>query len=357
MPLMIKWGNLMKKKGYILLKAAVVFGITLAFIMPGSAAVRNDKLISATPTVTVNSKPIAGSHSCSSLFTDDFESYEDFALDFPPWTQYDGDGQQAWGFQSTNFTNEYYVGSYIIFVPSMTDPPLTGVDPHSGLKYAACFDAVPTDILNDDWIITPALTSGGQQFYVGIHCVNHDSFFLCVDDFACDEIQPGTVNVSFWARTGSTQYEKDRFQVGISTKTNDPSDFAIITPEPYVEPPTSWKKYTYTVDLGGIELPELAVNIAGGIGAKATITNSGNGNATNCTATFTITGGLIISPSGKTKTVSIGTIAPNNATATAKCMIIGFGKPTITVTVACNEGVTASATYTPKFLLLFILLG
>ena len=346
----------MKRKVYALLEAVVVFGITLAFIMPGSATVQNNKL-SSTTLVTINSAPVKGSQTCSSLFTDDFESYEDFTLDFPPWTQYDGDGQQTWGFQSTNFTNEYYVGSFIIFVPSMTDPPLSGDHPHSGLKYAACFDAEPTDILNDDWMITPALTSGGHQFYVGIHCVNHDSFYLCIDDFACDEIQSGTVNVSFWARTGSAQYEKDRFQVGISTKTNDPSDFAIITPDPYVEPPTSWKKYTYTVELGSIAQPELAVSIAGGIGATATITNSGNGNATNCTATFTITGGLIFSPSGKTKTVSIGAIAPNNATGTAKCMILGFGKPSITVTVTCNEGVTASATYTPKFLLLFILLG
>ena len=347
----------MKTKGYKLLKAGVVFGIVLALLMPVTAAAPKNKSISMTTPVIVGSEPIAGSHTTSSLFTDDFESYEDFTLDFPPWTQYDGDGQDTWGFQGINFTNEYYVGSFIILVPSMTDPPLTGSDPHSGLKYAACFDAISTDILNDDWMITPALTSGGKQFYVGIHCVNHDSFYLCIDDFACDEVQPGTVDVSFWGRTGSSQYEKDRFQVGISTKTNDPSDFAIITPEPYVEPPTTWKQYTYRVELGGIAQPELAVSLAGGVGAKATITNSGNGNATNVTAVFTITGGLIFSPSGKTKTVSVGLIGPNNATGTAKCMVIGFGKPTITVTVTCDEDVTASATYTPKFLLLFILLG
>jgi hypothetical protein len=347
----------MKKNRYIVLKAAVAIGIALAFLMPVSAETRNTKQTSTTSNDIVSFGYSAGPKTSSTLFQDDFESYEDFALDFPPWTQYDGDGQETWGFQSVNFTNEYYVGSYIIFVPSMCDPPLTGSDPHSGLKYAACFDAVPTDILNDDWMITPALTSGAKEFYVGIHCVNHDSFYLCIDDFACDEIQPGTVNVSFWARTGSSQYEKDRFQVGISTKTNDPADFAIITPDPYVEPPTSWKHYFYVVDLGGIAQPELSVSIAGGLGATATITNAGNGNATNCAAVFTISGGLIFSPSGKTKTVSVGTIAPNNATGTAKCMVIGFGKPTITVSVTCDEGVTATATYTPKFLLLFFLIG
>jgi hypothetical protein len=345
-----------KKKTYILLKAAVVFAITLAFFMPGSAAVLNKKLSSTTTDLTVGSEPKIKNVAYLALFEDNFESYEDFTLDFPPWSQYDGDGEQTWGFQTTNFTNEYYTGSYIIFVPTMTEPPLTETA-HSGLKYAACFDAVPTDILNDDWMITPVLTSGDVEFYVSIHCVNHDSFYLGIDDFAINEVQPGTIEISFWAKTGSSQYEKDRFQVGVSTKTNSPSDFVIITTEPYVEPPTSWTQYVYTVELAGVAQPELAVSIVGGLGATATITNSGDANATNCTATFTITGGLILLPSGGTKTMTVGTVVAAGGTGTAKTMIFGLGKPTITVTITCDEGVTASATYTAKFLLLFLLLG
>ena len=346
----------MKTKTYMLLKAAVVVGMTLAFMIPGSAEVLPNKQISTIPNNIIRSET-RPANPASALFQDDFESYEDFTLVFPPWAQYDGDEQQTWGFQSTNFTNEYYVGSYIIFVPSMTEPPMSGDTAHSGLKYAACFDAVPTDILNDDWMITPALTSGGHSFYAAIHCVNHDSFWLGIDDFAVNEVQPGTVEISFWAKTGSPQYEKDRFQVGVSTKTNSSTDFVIITPEPYVEPPTSWTHYVYTAELGGMAQPKLAVSIAGGLGATATITNSGDANATNCVATFNITGGLILVPSGRTKTVTVGTIAPANATGTAKTMVIGLGKPTITVTVTCDEGATASATYKPKFLLLFFLLG
>jgi len=346
----------MKKKAYILLKTAVVFGITLAFIIPGSAAVLNTKLISPTTNIIVSSESGPRNVAYSALFEDNFESYEDFTLDFPPWTQYDGDGEQTWGFQSINFTNEYYVGSYIIFVPSMTDPPLNDTA-HSGLKYAACFDAVSTDILNDDWMITPALTSGAYEFYVAIRCVNHDSFYLCIDDFTINEVEPGVIEISFWAKTGSSLYEKDRFQVGVSTKTNSPSDFTIITPDPYVEPPTSWKQYVYTFELAGAAQPELAVSIAGGLGATATITNSGNANATNCVATFTITGGLILLPSGRTKTVTVGTVAADGGTGTAKTMIFGLGKPTINVTVTCDEGVTANATYNPKLVFLFFVLG
>lgn len=348
-------GKHMEKKAHILLKAAVVFAITLAFIMPGAATV-NTKLFTTTTDINISSEQQPRNLGFSALFEDDFESYDDFTLDFPPWTQYDGDGQETWGFETTEFPNEYYVGSYIIFVPSQTIPPLTDTA-HSGEKYAACFDAVPVDPANDDWMITPALTSGEYEFYVAIHCVNHDSFWLGIDDVAISEVEPGTIEISLWAKTGSAQYERDRFQVGVSTKTNAPGDFVIITPEPYVEPPTTWTQYTYTVELAGAVQPELSVSIAGGLGATATITNSGDANATNCVATFTITGGLIISPSGGTKEVTVGTIAKEGGIGTAKTMIIGFGKPTITVTVTCDEGVTASANYTPKFLLLFFLLG
>jgi hypothetical protein len=352
----INGGKIVRKKAHMLLKAAVVVSITLAFMIPGSADVVKNKQISTTPINIVSSEPVPV-NTASALFQDDFESYDDFALEFPPWTQFDGDEQQTWGFQTTNFTNEYYFGAFIIFVPSMTDPPLSSDTAHSGLKYAACFDAVPTDILNDDWMITPALTSGGHQFYAAIHCVNHDSFWLGIDDFAVDEVQPGTIEISFWAKTGSPQYEKDRFQVGVSTTTNSSTDFVIISPEPYVQPPTSWTHYNYTVELGGVTQPELAVSIAGGLGVTATITNSGDANATNCVAAFNITGGLIFVPSGRTKTVTVGTIAPANATGTAKTMVVGFGKPTITVTVTCDEGVTASTIYKPKFLLFFFLIG
>ncbi len=346
----------MKIKKKNIRKAAIVLVLTFAFVLPATATTKTIGTMDKTNQIRQTSNNILEKPATSTLFEDDFENYTDFALDFPPWTQYDGDGQDTWGFETTDFLNEYYVGSFIIFVPSQTDPPLTD-NAHSGLKYAACFDAVPVDPVNDDWMITPALTSGEYEFYVAIHCVNHDSFWLGIDDFAVNEVDPGTIEISFWAKTGSAQYEKDRFQVGVSTKTNDPSDFVIITPAPYVEPPTSWTLYNYTVELASTIQPELSISIAGGLGATATITNSGDVDATNCVATFNITGGLILSPSGGTKEITVGTIAKEGGTGTAKTIIIGLGKPTITVTVTCDEGVTASATYTPKLLLLFFLIG
>ena len=342
-----------------ILKAVVVIGITLALVMPGVAAIKNTKTIANKElSIKVHAKSmneLQPSTIGAVLFEDDFESYADFVLDFPPWTQFDGDGQTTWGFTNYDFTNEHYIGSYIIFVPEYTEPPLEGDSAHSGEKYAACFDGEPTDPPNDDWMITPKLSTGGKDVYVAIHCVNHDSFWLGIDDFAVSEVVEGEIiNISFWAKTGSDLYEPDRFQVGVSTTDNDTSSFRIITPDPYVEPPTNWTEYTYSYDLSQ---PELDVSIGGGLGLTATITNNGGGDATDCSATFTLTGGLILLPPGGTKTVDVGTVAKDGGTGTAKCMVFGIGKPTVTVDVTCDEGATASATYTPKFMILFFVLG
>jgi hypothetical protein len=349
----------MKKKSNIIGKAAIVLAITLAFVMPATAITKTTGTMEITnQTQQISNtvqKPLS---TTAALFEDDFESYEDFVLIFPPWTQYDGDGQQTWGFEEIEFTNEYYTGSYIIFNPIMTEPELENDTAHSGLKYAACFDAVPTDILNDDWLITPQLTSGDYDFYASIHSVSHDSFWLGIDDFAVTEVEPGVINISFWAKTGSSEYEPDRFQVGVSVDTNVPSSFTIITEDPYIEPPVNWTEYYYTIDLADLQqLPELAITVQGGLGVTATITNTGSAEATHCLATFNISGGFILSPSGGLKTVTVGNIASDGGTGTAKTTVIGIGKPTITVDVTCDEGATASITYTPKFLLLFFVIG
>jgi len=345
----------MKKYKKNIGKAALVLALALALVLPVTASTKT----TGTMKMTTQPQQISTSSqeplSTSALFEDDFDSYEDFVLSFPPWTQYDGDEQQVWGFEDLDFTNEYYIGSYIIFNPLMTDPEPLNDTAHSGEKYAACFDAVATDILNDDWLITPQLSSGEFDFYAAIRCVNHDSFWLGIDDFSVTEIEPGIVNISFWAKTGSGEYEPDRFQVGVSISTNDTTSFKIVTDDPYVEPPTDWTQYSYIITLAGMLQPELTVVIEGGLGVTATITNTGGTEASNCTATFTISGGLILSPSGGTKTFAIGDIAADG-TASAKTMVIGIGKPTITVDVTCDEGVTASSTYTPKFLLLFFII-
>ena len=148
------------------------------------------------------------------IFEDDFESYEDFVLDFPPWTQYDGDGAGTYGFTDYDFPNEHYTGSYIILNPSQCTPPVPDAPPHSGEKFAACFNAV-LPAINDDWLFTPQLNSA--QFS----------------------------EVSFWARAYTDDYNLDRFEVGVSTTDTNPSSFTIISTPPYIEAPIEWTEYVF----------------------------------------------------------------------------------------------------------------
>jgi len=195
------------KKQFV--KETVVLLITTVIMLSTISATANKN---KTNPIT-NSIEKSESSDIEILFENSFESYFDFILQFPPWTQIDVDEEETIGLGACDFPNEYYEGSFIIFNPSMTVPPLDGASPHSGSKFAACFHATVTG--NDDWMITPQL--------------NADEF---------DE-------VSFWARTYSVYYNPERIQVGISTTGTNITDFTVISPLPYVEVPTNWTEYSF----------------------------------------------------------------------------------------------------------------
>ncbi len=110
---------------------------------------------------------------------------------------------------------------------------------------------------------------------------------------------------------------------------------------------------TTRIQQGSGEPPYFEINIAGGLGITATVNNIGEGDATNVKANISVTGGLILV--GGEKTVNIGNISAND-TGKAKSIVIGFGMPTITVTVTCDEGAEATKNAS-AFVLLFLVLG
>lgn len=147
-------------------------------------------------------------------FEDDFESYDDFVLEFAPWTNVDVDGSATYGMTGITWPNVYTEQSFIIFNPSMTEPAVEDIIPHSGDKLAACFAATAPP--NNDWIITPMLNIGSGY------------------------------SLTFWAKSYTDQYGLERFNVGVSTTGMDPSDFTIISESPYVEAPADdWAEFTY----------------------------------------------------------------------------------------------------------------
>lgn len=145
---------------------------------------------------------------------DDFESYENFVLEFMPWTIIDVDGSATYGITDVEWPNVYLEQAFIIFNPSETVPPIDDMFPHSGDKLAACFAS--TSPPNNDWMITPMLNIVDGAYF------------------------------AFWAKSYTDQYGLERFKVGVSTTGMDPADFTIISEGDYIEAPAEeWTEFTY----------------------------------------------------------------------------------------------------------------
>ncbi|MDZ4183175.1 MAG: carboxypeptidase regulatory-like domain-containing protein [Candidatus Cloacimonadaceae bacterium] len=164
-----------------------------------------------TTTVNFQLQPIIN------IFHDDFESYEDFAIAFAPWTLIDVDMFPTYGIENVSWPNAYEPMAYIIFNPSATTPPITTVVPHGGSKMAACFAS--TEFPNNDWLITPLLPAN-------------------------------TWEISFWAKSFTAEYGLERMRVGVSTSTSStpiPQTFNIISGAQYLEVPVEWTHYVFSL--------------------------------------------------------------------------------------------------------------
>ncbi|MCF7794439.1 MAG: choice-of-anchor J domain-containing protein [Candidatus Cloacimonetes bacterium] len=149
------------------------------------------------------------------IFQDGFENYDDFAIDFSPWTNVDVDGANTYGMTGTAWPNAYDPQAFIIFNPAETVPPVTDADPYNGDKYAACFSSASPTYQNDDWLITPQISLGNGNI------------------------------LSFMAKSYTDEWGLERFNVCVSTTGTDPSDFTIISDGPYLEAPTAWTNFSF----------------------------------------------------------------------------------------------------------------
>lgn len=193
-------------------KAAFVCCIAFALILPASAMNTTTRTISGTQ---VGENAFATDRDV--LFSDSFETYEDFIVDdFAPWTTFDGEGGQTWGMEGVDWPNEYYTGSYMIFNPTQTTPPLDETfNAHTGVKYMSCWDTVTAMAPNDDWLFTPQLAA-----------TTFDT-------------------VSLWARSLDDQYGLEDFEIGVSTTDTDPASFTIL--QVNNDAPVTWTQYTVDI--------------------------------------------------------------------------------------------------------------
>jgi hypothetical protein len=100
--------------------------------------------------------------------------------------------------------------------------------------------------------------------------------------------------------------------------------------------------------------PELEIEtITGGFGVKASLKNTGTGDATNVNWSIALDGKLVFL--GKSSTGLIPTMNPAGVEAIKASFILGFGKTNIVVTATCDEGKIAEKTATGFVLGPFVL--
>jgi len=274
------------------------------------------------------------------LFGENFEEYENFALDFSPWQQYDNNLSPTYGIKDHKYKNQYYNGSFIIFNPEKVVPPLSdNWKPHSGKKYAACFSS--TNPPNNDWLITPKLEINKHEVYIGIQCISDAAFALLIDDFNITNIEDNRFDFSFWAKSSSENYGLEKFKIGVSTKNTDPSNFTIVSPEPYVDVPSEWTKFAYSYEFCSID-----IRIKGGFGITATIINNDDKNVSDLECSIVLEDGFVLVGRQTNSTIDI----PAKRSVDIHAFIFGFGNPSIYISAG-----RAEAKVTGKIVLFFLM--
>ncbi|MDP8231862.1 MAG: choice-of-anchor J domain-containing protein [Candidatus Zophobacter franzmannii] len=162
------------------------------------------------------------------LFVDDIEEQTMWANAAYPWTTYDLDGTATYAILGTTFPGSGLSMPFIVFDPQSTTPPMAEYQTaFSGDKCLATFSSESTE--NDDWLISqPAVLYNLP--YAG-----------------------------FWAKSLSTSYGNDKFEVAVSSGSVDVADFTVISGDTPLESPAGWTRYE--IDLGDYEDEMVRVGI------------------------------------------------------------------------------------------------
>ncbi len=194
-----------------ILKAALALCIALAMIIPVAATSTETKTVDVkTLNYTTTNRDI--------VFEDSFETYDDWLIDFPPWTCIDVDGSETFTHTGYTWPHQTEPQAFIIFNPATTVPPSTepAMAPHTGAKEAMAMNDNNAGYISDDWLISPQLSGSYEA-------------------------------VTFWAHSYSSQYNLERLTVCVSTTDTDPASFTMVSEAPYITAPLDWTEYSYDI--------------------------------------------------------------------------------------------------------------
>jgi hypothetical protein len=171
------------------------------------------------------------------IFEDDFESYDDFAIDnVGDWTLLDIDLLPTYGYADTDWPNIYLPIPFIVFNATATTPPLESDptrnwDALSGVKSMTSIASVPDGTnFNNDWLISPQISLGVS----------------------------GNV-LTFFAKATDPLFAQETFNIGISTTGTNPSNFTIIE-SGLVPQAIDWEDFTVNLDAYAGQDVYIAIN-------------------------------------------------------------------------------------------------
>jgi len=204
------------------MKKIILLFLTCAFTVV-SVMAQNGQL---TRTITQDKVPVTvklenqNANKILPNWEQDFEGLDDFSLNFDPWTVNDVDGGATYGIEGHSFPNSESPMAFIVFNPANTTPSLgddTALQPHGGDKFGACFSSIPQNT-NDDWLISP-------QLILGINS-----------------------SLSFWVKSYTYEYGLEKYQVAVSTTTNEPDSFTVISgADTLLAPADAWEEVNFNL--------------------------------------------------------------------------------------------------------------
>lgn len=162
-------------------------------------------------------------------YYDSFEDYEDFAINFKPWTLIDGDGKGTASIRNTHYPHLGEPVAAMVFNPYTTTPPCTNVAfaPLTGAKYLAFFNAVGGT--SDDWAIAPKrMIRKGDKLMISFR-----------------HLEAGA--------------SPERFTICVSTTGTDPEDFMVVSAGNYIASEARWM--TFQGDMSSFAGEEVHVAI------------------------------------------------------------------------------------------------
>ena len=159
----------------------------------------------------------------------------------------------------------------------------------------------------------------------------------------------GTIILYEWDWNQDGIYEENHTTPTATHQWEQEGDYPVTVQVTDQENATDHETKTVTIN-GSISF---LIDITGGYGITATLTNNGTMTATTIHWTISVIGGILLL--GRTKSGTLAPLQPGSTTTIKDTPLVGIGRTIIRVDVTCNEAVSATQTTNATIILFFVI--